>query len=138
MMVVIPPTYDFYEMFDYMYFLNLFAELSILEFTQTCPQWSEISPDSRENRKKVASYPVGDSGPYLDKLGLLEFETNTSFVDHPVVIVTAASSTHFSYCLGLVDRLTTIMEPKLKIVVYDIGMSEEQKQRVNVIFTYHM
>ncbi|XP_045174761.1 uncharacterized protein LOC123536043 isoform X2 [Mercenaria mercenaria] len=96
---------------------------------QPCPQSAMLSSNPVDNRNKVGSYPLGDSYIYLSKLGLQDFDRVSSFLGDPVVI-TATSSNHFSYAVDLVERLKSNMKPKLKIVVYDIGMAEYQKQKI--------
>lgn len=51
-------------------------------------------------------------------------------MDEPVV-VTATSANHISLATGLIERLSSKMSPKLKIIVYDVGMTEDQRQKVN-------
>lgn len=105
-------------------------ELTILESREECPLAAEISTDPTENRRKIASYSVGDSEPYLEGLGLVQIETKVSYLNEAAVIVTATSSSYFFYAQGLVERLTKTTQPKLRIVVFDIGMTEDQRQKL--------
>jgi hypothetical protein len=47
------------------------------------------------------------------------------------VVVTATSANHIALATGLIDRLSANMTPKLKIVVFDVGMTEDQRKKVN-------
>lgn len=96
---------------------------------EPCPPSAMISTQPANNFNKVANYPVGDSVQYLGPLGLQDWKNVSSFQGNPVV-VTAAGSDFFSYAEGLINRLGKSMSPKLKIVVYDLGMTPGEKVKV--------
>ena len=99
---------------------------------EPCPQPAMISENFVQNRNKVGSYPLGDSIKYLSKLGLQDFDHVSSYLGDPVII-TAASSSHFTSVDGLVQRLISNMKPKLKIIVYDLSLTESQRRQVNIL-----
>lgn len=92
----------------------------------SCPPSALISSNQEDNLRKIVNYPLVDSNRYMNRLGLQEGELTEVPGAEPVV-VTATQANHFAMAQGLIQRLNANMQPKLKIVVFDIGMSKDQR-----------
>ncbi|XP_045174762.2 uncharacterized protein LOC123536044 [Mercenaria mercenaria] len=93
-----------------------------------CPESALLSSNKNENQMKIVNYPLVDSKRYLNRLGLQTIG-DLKEVDEPVV-VTATSANHISLATGLINRLSSNITPKLKIVVYDVGMTDDQRKTI--------
>ncbi|KAL3883552.1 hypothetical protein ACJMK2_029805 [Sinanodonta woodiana] len=98
----------------------------------SCWEDSKFKGTFEANCNFVKKYPIGDSGPYLQELGLAR-----DFFDFPnpriPVIVTAASSNHFMEVQAQMQNLHSVVFPKyknVKFIFYDIGLSENETEMV--------
>ncbi|KAL3883569.1 hypothetical protein ACJMK2_029821 [Sinanodonta woodiana] len=98
----------------------------------SCWEDSKFKGTFEANCNFVKKYPIGDSGPYLQELGLA-----SDFVDSPnpriPVIVTAASSNHFLEVQALMQNVHSVVFPKyknVKFIFYDIGLSVNETEMV--------
>lgn len=105
-------------------------ELPDAKRRNACPPSALISSNHEDNLRKIVNYPLVDSTQYITRLGLQEIKIAEVKDDQNPVVVTAIQANHFSMAVGLIERLTTNMKPKLKIVVYDIGMTRDQRNTV--------
>lgn len=103
-------------------------ELPDAKARKECPKSALLSSNLEENQKKIVNYPLVDSVRYLNKLGLQNFD-DIKEVDEPVV-VTATSANHISLATALIERMASSMTPKLKVIVYDVGMTEDQRKKI--------
>ncbi|XP_045176370.1 uncharacterized protein LOC123536928 [Mercenaria mercenaria] len=94
-----------------------------------CPVNASISIPREDNRRVVSNYPLGNSGSYLPALGLAKFKDVSDIHKEPVVITTG-SSFYVSRIQGWLKHLIKDMKPKLKIVIYDIGFTAQQREQI--------
>lgn len=93
-----------------------------------CPESARLSALPDDNKKKIVNYPLVDSVRYLNRLGLQDIGDLKEAAEP--VVVTATSANHIALATGLIDRLSANMTPKLKIVVFDVGMTEDQRKKI--------
>ncbi|KAK3585687.1 hypothetical protein CHS0354_020253 [Potamilus streckersoni] len=96
----------------------------------SCWEDSKFKRTFEDNCQFVKNYPIGDSIPYLQELGLAK-----SFHDFPnpkiPVVVTAASSDHFLEVQAQMQNLHSVVLPRyknLKFIFYDLGLKEHEKE----------
>ncbi|KAL3883555.1 hypothetical protein ACJMK2_029808 [Sinanodonta woodiana] len=98
----------------------------------SCWEDSTFRRTFEANCNVVKKYPVGDSGPYLQELGLSR--NFVEFLNPSIpVIVTAASSNHFLEVQALMQNLHSVVFPKyknVKFIFYDIGLSKNETEMV--------
>ncbi|KAK3585676.1 hypothetical protein CHS0354_020242 [Potamilus streckersoni] len=98
----------------------------------SCWEDSKFLGSFEENCNFIKKYPIGDSMPYLQELGLAGDFVDFTNPKIPVV-VTAASSNHFLAVQALMQNLHSVVFPKynnLKFIFYDIGLNENEKDMV--------
>ncbi|KAL3883556.1 hypothetical protein ACJMK2_029809 [Sinanodonta woodiana] len=98
----------------------------------SCWEDSKFKGTFEANCNVVKKYPIGDSGPYLQELGLARDFFDFSNPRIPV-IVTAASSNHFLEVQALMQNVHSVVFPKyknVKFIFYDIGLSVNETEMV--------
>ncbi|KAL4225456.1 hypothetical protein ACF0H5_016146 [Mactra antiquata] len=102
-------------------------ELPAPKNVEGCPASALLSKNSKDNQKKIINYPLVDSVRYLSTVGLQDVDSAEEYDGNPV-IVTASASNYFSLIYSLIKRLKTTLVPKLKIYVYDLGLTTKQRE----------
>ncbi|KAL3883566.1 hypothetical protein ACJMK2_029818 [Sinanodonta woodiana] len=96
----------------------------------SCWEDSKFKGTFDANCNVVKKYPIGDSGPYLQELGLAR--DFVEFLNPRIpVIVTAASSNHFMEVQAQMQNLHSVVFPKyknVKFIFYDIGLRENETE----------